>query len=52
MEITRPALETSPGVQAWIDRRRGEFDRTPVALRVIGAVGWAALAVSVIARLG
>jgi hypothetical protein len=51
MEITRPALDTSLGVQTWIERRRREFDRTSVAVRVIGAVGWAALALSAVTRL-
>jgi phage tail sheath protein FI len=52
MEITRPALDTSFGLHAWIDRRRGEFDRTSTAVRVMGAVGWAAFVVSAVARLG
>lgn len=51
MEITRPALDPSLGVHAWIDRRRREFDRTSPAVRVIGAVGWAAFVVSALTRL-
>jgi hypothetical protein len=52
MEITRPAFDTSLGAHAWVDRRRDEFHRTSMPIRVIGVLGWAALLVSALARLG
>ena len=52
MEITRPTIDTSFGVHAWIDRRRDEYERTSKSVRVIGVVGWTGLALSALMRLG
>jgi hypothetical protein len=44
MQISRAGISSESTVQAWIDRRRDEYQRTSTALRVTGAVGWGLVA--------
>jgi hypothetical protein len=50
MEITRPSLDTTFGAPAWIERRRDEFNRTSTGIRVVGALGWGVMALSLLLR--
>ena len=39
-------------MQTWMQRRRHEFQHAPAGIRVVGAVGWVMIALSLMTRMG